>query len=62
MSEPISLRILSDGAPKTGVRLCAEAFSQQSAVSFELEFATAPVIRQRMEEGTANADVLVAPG
>jgi len=62
MSETVSLRILSAGAPKTGVRLCAEAFSQQSSVSFELEFATAPVIRQRVEEGAANADVLVAPG
>ncbi|MDH3715026.1 MAG: substrate-binding domain-containing protein [Gammaproteobacteria bacterium] len=62
MSEPVTLRILSAGAPKTGVRLCVEAFSQLSATEFQLEFATAPVIKQRMEEGTADADVLVAPG
>jgi molybdate transport system substrate-binding protein len=61
MSEPASLRILSAGAPKTGVRLCAEAFSRQTGSDFELEFATAPVIKQSMEEGTADADVLVAP-
>jgi molybdate transport system substrate-binding protein len=62
MSETATLRILSAGAPKTGVRLCAEAFARESSTTFELEFATAPVIQQRMEESTADADVLVAPG
>ena len=61
MSDAATLRILSAGAPKTGVRLCAETFARQSAAQFTLTFATAPVIKQRVEEGTADADVLVAP-
>lgn len=61
MSENGSVRILSAGAPKTGVRLCAEAFFGKSEQSFEIEFATAPVITERVTSGAANADVIVAP-
>ena len=61
MSELSKIRILSAGAPKTGVRLCAEAFSAATGIPFEVEFATAPKIRERVAEGTANADVIVAP-
>jgi molybdate transport system substrate-binding protein len=56
-----SVRILSAGAPKTGVRLCAEAFFGKSGQPFEIEFATAPVIKERMTGGGADADVLVLP-
>ena len=61
MSENESVRILSAGAPKTGVRLCAEAFFGKSGHPFVIEFATAPVIRQRVTTGAANADVIVSP-
>jgi molybdate transport system substrate-binding protein len=61
MSETGSVRILSAGAPKTGVRLCAEAFFGKSGEPFEVEFATAPVIKERVTSGSANADVLVLP-
>lgn len=56
-----AVRILSAGAPKTGVRACAEAFAAQSGEPFEIEFATAPVIKERVTSGTADADVVVAP-
>ena len=61
MSENRPIRILSAGAPKTGVRLCAEAFSGKSDQPFEIEFATAPVIKERVTTCVANADVIVAP-
>ena len=61
MSENGSVRILSAGAPKTGVRLCAEAFFGKLGQPFEIEFATAPVIKQRVTSGAANADVIVSP-
>ncbi len=61
MSENGSVRILSAGAPKTGVRLCAEAFFGKSDHPFEIEFATAPVIKERVTTGAANADVIVLP-
>ncbi len=55
------IRILSAGAPKTGVRKCAEAFAAITGGDFKIEFATAPVLKQRVGDGDANADVLVAP-
>ncbi len=61
MSESRSIRILSAGAPKSGVRLCAEAFFGKAGQPFEVEFATAPVIKERVRTGVANADVLVLP-
>lgn len=61
MSQPSKIRILSAGAPKTGVRLCAEAYSAATGSPCEVEFATAPRIRERVAAGTANADVIVAP-
>jgi len=56
-----SISILSAGAPKTGVRLCAEAWSGETGTSFEIEFATAPRIRERVAEGDTDADIVVAP-
>ena len=56
-----AIRILSAGAPKTGVRACAEAFAARSGEPFEVEFATAPVIRERVSSGAAKADLVVAP-
>jgi molybdate transport system substrate-binding protein len=61
MSDTKSIRILSAGAPKTGVRLCAETFFGKAGHGFEIEFATAPVIKERVTSGGADADVLVLP-
>ena len=55
------IRILSAGAPKAGVRLCAEANLRKSGDPFDVEFATAPTIHDRLAAGTAKADVIVAP-
>jgi molybdate transport system substrate-binding protein len=54
------IRVLSAGAPKGGVALTAEAFEAQTGHSFEITFATAPVIKAAVEGGTADADVVVA--
>ncbi|MDU8913976.1 substrate-binding domain-containing protein [Aestuariicoccus sp. MJ-SS9] len=56
-----NLRILSAGAPKTGVRLCAEAFASATMGTVEIEFATAPEVRERMASGFVDADIVVAP-
>lgn len=55
-----SIRILSAGAPKQGVRLCAEAHETRTGQAFEIEFATAPVICERVHGG-ATVDLIVAP-
>ena len=47
-------------APKTGVARCAEAFTAASGHRVALSFATAPVLRQRVEAGEA-ADIVIAP-
>jgi molybdate transport system substrate-binding protein len=58
MSEVI--RILSAGAPKTGVSRCAEAFEKAGGPASEIAFATAPVVRQTVESGEDVADIVVA--
>jgi molybdate transport system substrate-binding protein len=58
MSEPI--RILSAGAPKTGVSRCAEAFEKAGGLPSEITFATAPVVRETVEGGADVADIVVA--
>ena len=55
------IKILSAGAPKTGVSDSAEAFEAAHEVSIAVEFATAPVLRERVGDGTAEADIIVAP-
>lgn len=61
MNDTPSINILSAGAPKTGVRRCAEAWSIETGMAFEIEFATAPRIRERVAEGDTDADIVVAP-
>lgn len=61
MASNRTIRILSAGAPKTGVRKCAEAFAAETGLTFEVEFATAPVLRERVESGSADADLVIAP-
>ncbi len=55
------IRILSAGAPKGGVAACADAFAAATGIAVAVEFATAPVLRERVEGGAANADIVVAP-
>jgi molybdate transport system substrate-binding protein len=54
------IRVLSAGAPKGGVSRTAEAFEAASGHGFDITFATAPVIKARVLDGKANADVVVA--
>jgi len=56
-----SIRVLSAGAPKTAVSRCAEAFQTATGHAVDVTFATAPVLRERVVHGTAEADVVVAP-
>lgn len=61
MIDHAAIRILSAGAPITGVRKCAEANATATGQPFEIERATAPVIKERVGSRTADADVIVAP-
>lgn len=61
MSENQAIRILSAGAPKAGVRKCAEAFQAKTGQAFDVEFATAPVLKERVGSGSAAADIIIAP-
>ncbi|MFQ6018099.1 MAG: molybdate ABC transporter substrate-binding protein [Kiloniellaceae bacterium] len=55
------IRVLSAGAPKTGVSRCAEAFFGDTGHKVDITFATAPVIRGRVADGAAPAEVVIAP-
>ena len=55
------IRILSAGAPKTGVTRCAKAFTKKTGITVSVEFATAPVLRDTIKSGTSDADIVVAP-
>ncbi len=55
------IRVLSAGAPKTGVARCAEAFSNDTGHAVGIAFATAPVLRGRVGAGEAAADLVIAP-
>ncbi len=54
------IRVLSAGAPKGGISRTAEAFEAASGHGFDIAFATAPVIKARVLDGKADADVVVA--
>ena len=56
-----ALRILSTGAPKGGVSGCARAFEKATGRAVGVLFVTAPVLRQQVETGVAEADVIVGP-
>lgn len=55
------IKILSAGAPKTGVSLCAEAFTKKTDIPVSVQFATAPVLRDMINSGSSDADLVVAP-
>jgi molybdate transport system substrate-binding protein len=54
------IRVLSAGAPKGGVARTAELFEKNTGDTFEITFATAPKIREAVDAGAAEADVVVA--
>ena len=60
MSEA-KIKILSAGAPKSGVGRCAEAFSKKTGITVNYEFSTAPVLKETVGAGECMADILVAP-
>jgi len=55
------VRVLSTGAPKGGVSGCSTAFQEQTGRAVAITFVTAPVLRDRVDCGEAEADVIVAP-
>lgn len=56
------IRVLSAGAPKTGISHCVEAFdAAHGRPPVAVTFATAPDIRKQMNENAAAWDVVVAP-
>jgi molybdate transport system substrate-binding protein len=56
-----TIRILSAGAIKGGVGRSAELFGSETGIAQAIEFATAPVIRERVLAGNANADLITLP-
>lgn len=60
-NETTPIRILSAGAPKGGVSACAEAFTGSTGRRVDIVFATAPVLRERVNAGEADADIVIAP-
>ncbi len=57
----LRLRVLSAGAPQTGVNGCIDAFRRAAGDEVEADFATAPAIREKVEGGAAGADIVIAP-
>ena len=55
------IQVLSTGAPKGGVSGCSAAFQDQTGREVTINFVTAPVLRDQVEVGKAQADVIVAP-
>ncbi|MCH9052037.1 MAG: substrate-binding domain-containing protein [Proteobacteria bacterium] len=55
------IRVLSAGAIKRGVGTLAEAFGRDTGATVAVTFATAPVLKGKVEDGTAEADVVIAP-
>ena len=55
------IRVLSAGAVKRGVGTLAEAFGRATGATVAVTFATAPVLKRKVEDGTAEADVFIAP-
>jgi len=51
--EQKEIKILSAGAPKTGVARCAEAFTQKTGIPVSVQFATAPELREAIQSGTS---------
>lgn len=61
MAEKRTVRILSAGAVKEGIRRSAEAFGAETGIGHEIEFATGPVIKERVLARNAGADLITLP-
>jgi molybdate transport system substrate-binding protein len=55
------IKVLSTGAPKGGVSGCSAAFQKHTGRAVVVDFVTAPALRDLVEAGSAEADVIVAP-
>jgi molybdate transport system substrate-binding protein len=55
------IQVLSTGAPKGGVSGCSAAFQDHTGRAVIVTFVTAPVLRDQVDAGSAEADVIVAP-
>jgi molybdate transport system substrate-binding protein len=55
------LEVLSAGAPRDGVVGCLDAFAAASGLRTDLQFATAPVLREKVIDGEWAGDAIVAP-
>jgi molybdate transport system substrate-binding protein len=55
------IQVLSTGAPKGGVSGCSTSFQDQIGREVIVDFVTAPVLRDQVDAGSAQADVIVAP-
>lgn len=55
------LEVLSAGAPRNGVTGCVEVFAESSGLPTDLQFATAPVLREKVTGGDWKGDAIVAP-
>ncbi|MEQ8196066.1 MAG: substrate-binding domain-containing protein, partial [Rhodospirillales bacterium] len=56
-----TLNVLSGGAVKRGIAGAAAAFEKETGCKVNIEFATAPVMREKVEKNETGADVICAP-
>jgi molybdate transport system substrate-binding protein len=57
----IEIKVLSAGAIKTGLANLAKSFEEVTGHKVTITFATAPVLRGKIENKEATADIVVAP-
>lgn len=55
------INVLSGGAIKRGIADVAKAFEKEAGCKVNITFATAPVMREKVEKGETGADVICAP-
>ena len=55
------LIVLSAGAPRMGVSTSIDAYAETANLRVEVDFATAPVLKERVQDPAWDADVVVAP-
>ncbi len=55
------INVLSGGAIKRGIADVAAAFEKETGQKVNITFATAPVMREKVEKGETGADVICAP-
>jgi ABC-type molybdate transport system substrate-binding protein len=55
------VKIISAGAPKLGVRRCANFFEKNSDISVRIIFATAPEITKAILSEECSSDIIIAP-